>query len=245
MSSQDFERRVKSVAALADPLRRLLYRYVVTQTEPVSREQAAESVGVAVHAAKFHLDKLEADGLLKTEFRRPLGRRGPGAGRPAKHYRRADHEIEVSLPQRHYDLAGDLMARAITASEATARPIGEELSAAAAEAGRDLGVEARAAVTSRTSPNKLLSIVGDVLADQGYEPLRDGGTLRLANCPFHRLAQAHTDLVCGMNRDFVEGLIEGFGASSLNAVLTPTPGMCCVTIGLAERPAAKDTSPKT
>ncbi|HKG52593.1 MAG TPA: helix-turn-helix domain-containing protein, partial [Actinomycetales bacterium] len=59
----DLESSVNGVAALAEPVRRDLYLYVAGQAEPVSREQAAEGVGVAAHTAKFHLDKLALEGL--------------------------------------------------------------------------------------------------------------------------------------------------------------------------------------
>lgn len=231
----DFGERVTSVAALADPVRRSLYQYVVAQAEPVSREQAARGVGVAHHAAKFHLDKLEEDGLLDVEFHRAPGRRGPGAGRPAKHYKRSARDIEVSLPERHYDLPGELMARAISSTQTTARPVGDALSDAATAAGRELGAKARAAASPRSSTKKLIDAIGEVLTDQGYEPRIDGTTIRLANCPFHTLARNHTDLVCGMNLDLFDGLLEGAGASTLQARLDPSPGMCCVTIATRRR----------
>ena len=61
-------------------MRRELYRYVVAQPSPVSREQAAAGAGVARHVAKFHLDKLAEDGLLVTEYecRRAEAARRPG-----------------------------------------------------------------------------------------------------------------------------------------------------------------------
>jgi predicted ArsR family transcriptional regulator len=85
----------------------------------VSRDEAAAGVGVPRHRAKFHLDKLVGDGLLEAEYRRRSGRRGPGAGRPAKLYR-ASGELAVMLPGRRYELAGQLMARAITGPDARA-----------------------------------------------------------------------------------------------------------------------------
>ena len=113
------EQDATGVAALADPVRRRLYLFVCAQPGPVSRDQAAEAVGVPVHQAKFHLDKLEAEGLLESEYARLGGRRGPGAGRPAKLYRRCAREISVSLPDREYELAGQLMADAIDGAAAT------------------------------------------------------------------------------------------------------------------------------
>lgn len=230
MSNQDFDRRVSSIAALAEPVRRALYLYVVGQPKPVGREQAAVAVGVAHHVAKFNLDKLEEAGLLDVEYSRPPGRRGPGAGRPAKLYRRTSREIEVSLPERRYDLAGRVMATAIATAEQTAAPISEALAAAAKEAGRVLGQEVRAKAGVRPSQAGTFRAVSDVLTDHGYEPRAAGKTITLANCPFHSLAQNHTELVCGMNLDLMEGLLEGLGPGDLHARLTPTPGMCCVTI---------------
>ena len=82
MISRDTDDQLGSVAALGEPVRRALYRFVVAQPEPVSRERAATGVGVAHHVAKFHLDRLEADGLLEVEYRRPPGRGGPGPDGP-------------------------------------------------------------------------------------------------------------------------------------------------------------------
>jgi predicted ArsR family transcriptional regulator len=61
----------------------------------------------------FHLDKLVEEGLLDTEFRRLSGRRGPGTGRPTKLYRRSARNVAVTLPKRHYDLAGQILAGAV------------------------------------------------------------------------------------------------------------------------------------
>src|SRR5688572_8768019 len=136
MTSKDFDEQVVSIAALAEPVRRALYRYVISQPEPVSRERAAAGVGVAHHVAKFHLDKLNDDGLLDVEYRRPPGRSGPGAGRPTKLYRRSSNDISVSVPARRYDLAGDVLAEAITTAQHTGVAVGDAVCAAARAAGR-------------------------------------------------------------------------------------------------------------
>lgn len=230
VSSAELGRRVSSIAALAEPVRRALYLYVVGQAAPVSREQAAAAVGVAQHVAKFNLDRLEEHGLLEAEFARPPGRSGPGAGRPAKLYRRTAREIEVSLPERRYDLAGQVMARAITTSEQSRIAIGDALAAAATEAGRALGHEVLAKVGTRPGKGARRNAISEVLADHGYEPRMAGKTITLANCPFHRLASNHPDLVCGMNLDLMNGLLDTLPSCELAARLTPTPGMCCVTI---------------
>ena len=127
MASDDFEERIAGVASLAEPQRRALYRFVVDRGDAVSKDEAAAAMGVARSVAAFHLDRLVADGLLTTEFRRLTGRQGPGAGRPAKLYRRAEGELSVSLPARQYDLAAGLLAAAVDEATRTGTPVGEAL----------------------------------------------------------------------------------------------------------------------
>src|SRR3954464_11035711 len=111
--TEDLAGQIAAVGALADPARRALYPFLAASEAPVSRDQAAADVGLARHTVKFHLDRLVDEGLLETEYRRLSGRRGPGAGRPAKLYRRSTREFDVTLPERHYDLAGQILAEAV------------------------------------------------------------------------------------------------------------------------------------
>lgn len=231
MNGRDFAGRVTSIAALAEPVRRALYLYVVGQVEPVSREQAAATVGVPRHVAKFNLDKLEEEDLLDVEYARPAGRGGPGAGRPAKLYKRSNREVEVSLPERRYDLAAQVMAEAITQAEEQGVPIGDALRDAARHAGNTLGSEAKRKAGARRGRADQLRAVQDVLADRGYQPRADeGGGLALANCPFHALAEAHRTLMCGVNLDLIDSLVQAAGPRDVRAELSPSPGMCCVRI---------------
>ena len=230
-SSAAFDAQITGIAALGDPLRRALYRYVVAQAGPVNRDEAAEGVGVARHVAKFHLDKLVDDGLLAVEYARPPGRRGPGAGRPAKLYRRSPRELAVSLPQRDYELAGRLLAKAVTEAERDGTSIGDALRTVARRAGRALGDEARSSVGPRPTESALRDAAIGVLIDCGYEPRRDGADVTLVNCPFHALAEDYTDLVCGMNLQLLSGLVDGLEDAHLEARLEPTPGLCCVRLG--------------
>lgn len=230
LQREAFDSRVEGIATLGEPVRRALYRYVVGQPSPVSRDEAGEGVGVARHVAKFHLDKLVDDGLLEVEFRRPPGRGGPGAGRPAKLYRRSSREVEVSLPDRRYDLAGRLLARAITDAGSDGTPVVEALSRSARDAGSALGQEARTRVGRRPSRKALTTAACEVLAELGYEPRSEGGEISLANCPFHALAADYIELVCSMNRDLLTGVLAGLGHEGLDARLEPVPGMCCVRL---------------
>jgi predicted ArsR family transcriptional regulator len=135
-------RRIRGVGTLTEPVRRALYLFVAGHTEPVSRDAAAAGLGIARHLAKFHLDRLVDEGLLETQFQRLTDRTGPGAGRPAKLYRRAAGEVSVSLPERQYRLAGELMAAAIDASATQGVPVLDALSEVAARRGREVATGA-------------------------------------------------------------------------------------------------------
>jgi predicted ArsR family transcriptional regulator len=215
----DLGSSVTGVAALAEPVRRDLYLYVVAQAEPVSRQQAADGVGVATHIAKFHLDKLALEGLLDVEFRRRSGRAGPGAGRPTKLYRKSQREVSISLPQRQYALAAELMARAIDAAAQDGRPVVETLHREADALGRS--------IAARAGPPP---DVCSVLAEQGFEPHEERGTIRLGNCPFAALAHEHTELVCAMNLALVAAIASASGEPGLSPRLDPTLGRCCVVL---------------
>jgi predicted ArsR family transcriptional regulator len=235
--TSNLERRIAGIAALDQPLRRELYRHLVTAGW-TTRDEAAVALGIPRSVAAFHLDKLVEAGVLETRFERLSGRRGPGAGRPSKLYRPSQDEVAASVPERNYDLAGSLLATAVAESTRTGAPVGDCLRVAARAAGRQLGEEARAAVSGPAPHADRRSAVVEVLARHGYEPQVDqrdrSEDIALANCPFHRLAEEHRELVCGMNLDFLAGLVEGIGPSDrLTARLDPAPGYCCVRIAAA------------
>jgi predicted ArsR family transcriptional regulator len=218
----DRDTQVAAVAALAEPSRRRLYDHVVRQPAPVSRDEAAAAVALPRATVAFHLDRLVAEGLLDVVFERRTGRTGPGAGRPSKLYRRAGRSVEVSLPERSYDLAGDLLATALTEAEASGEAPRTVLERRAFERGREFAAAAGAEGGR--------DLVLQVLEDNGFEPRTDDGGIALANCPFHVLARAHTELVCGMNLHLLGGVLDGVRSPGLVARLRPEPGMCCVRL---------------
>jgi predicted ArsR family transcriptional regulator len=225
----DFGARVTSVAALAEPVRRDLYRFVGRQSEPVSREEAASGVGVPLHTAKFHLDKLVDDGWLDVEYRRPPGRRGPGAGRPAKRYRRSSRQVAVSLPERRYEWAGRLLAQAVTDAERDDVPVSAALSQVVRDEGHALGAMILEDAGPGTRTERREAIVR-TLEDCGFEPKVDQTGVTLVNCPFHALADRYTDLVCGMNLGLIDALLARVERTGLEARLDPAPSRCCVRL---------------
>ncbi|GGQ15380.1 helix-turn-helix transcriptional regulator [Streptosporangium pseudovulgare] len=205
MSSDD----LGVVAILQDPVRRAVYEYVAAQGREVGRGEVAEAVGAQRTLAAFHLDRLVEAGLLEAGFRRLTDRTGPGSGRPAKVYRRAAGEWQVSVPARDYRTLALVLAEVVELlggderAEEAARRAGTRL----AEPGEDLA---------------------GLLRRRGYEPYEEEGRLRLRNCPFHVLAGEHPMLVCSMNLALCQGMLEGSGEEGVTARMDPRPGECCV-----------------
>jgi predicted ArsR family transcriptional regulator len=218
--------QVSAVAALDEPTRRRLYDHVVRHSEPVSRDEAAAALGLARTTAAFHLDRLVDEGLLAVVHERRTGRTGPGAGRPAKLYLRSTCDVAVSLPQRRYDLAGQLLAAALEEADGSGDSPRAVLGRRAYEMGRELADTAGPAAGDVDARDAVL----DVLGKHGYEPRVDGDAMVLVNCPFHVLAREHTALVCGMNLRLLGGLLDGLGSTGLTARLHPAPGHCCVRL---------------
>ncbi|MGY4771674.1 helix-turn-helix transcriptional regulator [Kribbella sp. CWNU-51] len=212
-----WDARVQAVAALEEPTRRRLYEYVVGRPEPVSRDDAAAALELPRTTAAFHLDKLTEEGLLATCYERRTGRTGPGAGRPAKLYHRSDREIEISLPERQYAVAGRLLAAAVADAETTGSSPRDAVNRRAREYGEALGRAAGGAPLT------------EILAAHGFEPRPDKDGIALANCPFRRIAQEQPQLVCGMNLHLLAGLVSALDIP-YEARLVPTPGHCCVRL---------------
>ena len=228
------------VVQLAEPTRRALYDYVTGRQKWVSREQAADAIGIQRGVAAHHLDRLAADGLLETDYQRLNERRGPGAGRPAKVYRRTPSEIAVSLPPRQYELAGRVLADAVDRSQRTGIPISRAIDEAARGEAKVIAADTNAELGGRASATARRARLFAELRARGFEPetLDDGVTV-LHNCPFHQLAKHHTELICGMNLCLLDTLVSELDGTGLRAALEPEDGYCCVRF----HPDGSDQSP--
>lgn len=229
---------IRAIALLDEPHRRALYELVTARREPIGRDEAARALEIGRELAAFHLDRLAAAGLLDVEYRRLSGRAGPGAGRPAKLYRRSTREARVSLPARDYERLASLFAEAIEGE-------GGEAAHAAADAlayhrGAEEGRVARARVAaSQPDASQLQAGLVELLGEDGYEPsVSPDGVLHLQNCPYHALSVTHRDLTCGMNLAWAKGVLGGLNGevgshagprtAGLRAEFVPEPGRCCI-----------------
>lgn len=218
------------MAALDDDLRRRMYLFIRSRATPVSRDEAARHVGISRKLAAFHLDKLVERGLLTAHYARPPGRSGAGAGRSSKLYEPSDLEVELSIPERRYDLAGEILAEAL--ERAPDPGAVAEAHRVAFERGQRIGRGVKEELRLRPpGTERALAIAEETLGEYGFEPYRQGsGAVALRNCPFDRLARQAPELVCGLNRGFIDGLLRGLGNDSVEAALEPHEGRCCVVL---------------
>jgi len=223
------EAALETVSVLGEESRRQMFAFIRRARRPVTRDEAAESVGISRKLAAFHLDKLVDAGLLRAGSSLPGEIRK--VGRRPKVYEPTDAEIRVSIPDRRHELLADLLLQAVltegddeTATQAAVRTAGQR--------GRELGEAQREATRpGRIGAERGLTACERMLDQYGFEPVRETATqLRLRNCPFHPLAAKAPDLVCGMNHAFVTGYLEAMHISGVEAVLAPRPGECCVEV---------------
>jgi predicted ArsR family transcriptional regulator len=220
-----------AAAVLADDMRRRMYAFIRRADGPVTRDEVAAEVGISRKLAAFHLDKLAAAGLLRTSFARAGGLRR--AGRSPKRYEPAEVDLQVSIPPREHTLLAGILVDAMLATPGDSAALAAL--SAAAQRGRELGRAERAAARpGRLGAERALTLASGFLGASGFEPVRAAPTLvLLRNCPFHPFAGQARDLVCGINRAFLNGFLAGLEAESATAVLNPSPGHCCVELRAA------------
>lgn len=217
MDSRELHELVGRLCVLDDAVRLRAYEEVRHHAQPATRAHVAKALGISVNLAAHHLDKLVDAGLLKASYARPPGAGGRGGGRPAKHYHPTEVELEVSIPPRRYDVAARLLAGAV-----------DDL--ASGEAPERAGHAAAYAVGRQVAAGA--SDAEQALERLGYAPAEEQRKLVLTNCPFRRVAESNTAVVCGLNLALVRGLLRG-ARDRRRTSLAPSPQRCCVVIGPA------------
>jgi predicted ArsR family transcriptional regulator len=209
MDENHLDADLGAIGSLIDPTRRRLYVFVARSKEPIGRDEAADALGIPRQTAAYHLDRLAEEGLVDVEFLRRSGRTGPGAGRPAKLYKRTDRDHEVSVPPRRYGLAARILLEVVS-TRAIKR---KDLAAAAHRIGAELGKVG----------------LDQALRGTGYDPVMEEGEIRFRNCPFHVLKNQDQRTVCNLNLGLVEGMLEASG-DGRKAYLEPSEAYCCVRV---------------
>jgi predicted ArsR family transcriptional regulator len=228
MNTRQLERTLSDLTStLGDPTRRSIYLTVRESADPVTAAQVAAEFDIHANVARHHLDRLADEGYLEITHKRPQGKNGPGAGRPAKCYSSTDKEIELQFPARRYDLLADLLIRVVQKLEP------ERASEIAAEVGHEYGVELAGTLDLPDTGGfaAVLATVQQAMVDVGFavDTNTNSRQLLMSHCPFGRTAFDHPEVVCSLDRGIVNGLMEALHHAT-DTVTTPkeTWGEGCV-----------------
>jgi predicted ArsR family transcriptional regulator len=227
--SLEFDRSIGDLtSALGDPTRRAIYIAVRESADPMTSGAVAGLFDIHSNVARHHLDKLAGDGYLRVTHRRPSGRSGPGAGRPAKCYEVTSKIIDLHFPARRPDMLVDLLLRIL---DRVSPPAMEAL---AFEVGREYGRELAAEVGTPDEAGYAgaITAVAKALSGMGFGIAAETGDSRLvtAVCPFGTAAVGHPDVVCSLDRGMMTGLFESLSEDCEPTLHANTdPVEACVT----------------
>lgn len=219
-------------ALLASPVRRSIVELLQRQPEKddadtrraggMTAAQLAERLGLHVTTLRFHLDQLERAGLITSHFTTVYG-----VGRPRKIYALAHPSARFRDDLSHMIVLARLLTTSVSA-HLTPDQAGHQWA-------RENVVlpGAGPATTAGAWLTKIGRLV-DVLQHWGYQPeltTSDGGRscrIDLVDCPFLDLAQANPDVVCGIHRGLLSGVLEQLGEDRVEVSLRPfvDPGLC-------------------
>lgn len=187
---------------------------------PMTARQVADRLGLHLNTARFHLDALVRQGLLRRE-----DAPAAGPGRPAVHYSLVPG-MDRGGPRNWRLLAEMLLGHLATHDDA---------GAAAVAAGQTWGryLVDPAAPGQQLSVGQTLTRLVDFLADIGFAPrLVEDGTkprVEIRHCPFLELAETHRDLVCGLHLGLMRGALDELGTAVCADTLVPfTDPQTCV-----------------
>lgn len=219
MDTKTLESRISDLtAALGDPTRRAIYITVRESAEPLTTSTVADLFGIHPNVARHHLDRLADDGYLRVSHRRPTGKGGPGAGRPAKCYEATSKEVSVHFAPRRFEMLVDMLIRVLD------QVAPENVGQVAESVGRSYGGELAAEIGVPDQPgyDGAVQAVARAMTGLGFsvDPDAPGQRLLTTHCPFGEAATSHPEVICSLDRGIVAGL---FGALSYdcNPVIIP------------------------
>lgn len=183
----------RAISALQDQTRRrILLDFYVHQAE-WTVDGVAEAVGVHRTVAHRHLERLVALGYLTS------GQRRGKSGKPAKLYRLAGHQIDLSYPVRRFARLSALLAESL-------QQRGQEGIQGAREAGRRYG----ASLVGK--PSDSVQSVLRQLAPLGADyVIVDQDQVLARNCIFRQACAVAQGVVCELHAGLLEGAFQQAG----------------------------------
>ena len=205
--------------ALADDTRYRLYRYLRLSGRPVAVRELSTRLSLHPNTLRPHLRRLEEVRLVSSETRK-----GTGAGRPQTVYSAIDADDGAG---RDYRLLAEILTPLVSGTRTRERA--KEL---AREWGAYLVARSAPKPAARRPPGPDLAVLQAAMAEAGFDPRfrrRSARTvdITLRACPFRDLEAEQADLICGIHRGLLEGIL---GASRPALVLTafePDPTRAC------------------
>lgn len=194
-------------AALASSAKRRVLDALGRAPGPLDAHEVAAILGAHVTTARFHLEQLEAAGLVS---------------------RRAEAAKRRGRPRVLYVVAGAL--RDETSRGKLISVLAEALSDADGVESVAESAGAQWAETIQTDSDRdPVETLLDVLSGIGFEPDAHAELIRLNGCPFRDAAREQPRVVCSVHRGLIDRVLLGSGT---DARLTPfvEPELCTVSL---------------
>jgi predicted ArsR family transcriptional regulator len=182
-----------------------ILEYLLDKPGGCPLEEIAAHLGVTKTAAREHVLKIEALGLL--QFEDSKGE----VGRPKRRYRLSPRGLEA-FPRQYSWLSNEILALLVGEFGADgASRLMQKLAGTVADSMRER-------FERKTSPAARLAEVSAALNELGYRAsvkqsdLRKGAVLEATNCVYHTVAKAHPEL-CAFDIKFIEKASGGLKVS--------------------------------
>ncbi|GAA1809777.1 helix-turn-helix transcriptional regulator [Agromyces neolithicus] len=209
-------REVQYHAALASPTRRQVLDAIVAASGPLDVTAVADAAGIHVTTARFHLDQLEAAGLIE---RRMVPE--PRRGRPRVRFVPTGAVRDDDAREQLIDVLASVIADDAGGGDRSA------------QAGRRWAEALEGPANSSPGLAQPVSGLVDALSRLGFEPevSPTADAIRLLACPFRDAARVHPEVVCAVHRGLIDRTLERAGGS-IAAELVPfvEPELCLVRL---------------
>jgi predicted ArsR family transcriptional regulator len=198
--------RLAVLKALGDNTRYAIYLELARSPRPQATAEIAETLDLHPNTVRPHLERMREAGLLDVE----TDARGT-VGRPQHRYSIATDAPTLGLEPATFPVLSRMLVRL-----AAAAGLGSD---EAVEAGREQGAHdaLEAGVAGGGDARLCLNVLVARLDALGFDPaaVDDDGeaTVAFTHCPFRDLAEHHPDVVCGLHRGLVEGIVETVGGA--------------------------------
>jgi predicted ArsR family transcriptional regulator len=221
-------------AGAAGGRREQVLRLLRSSDRPLSAAEVAETTGLHLNTARFHLDGL-VEGRLAERTSEPRDQ----PGRP-----RILYTAQGAAPgPRSYALLAEML----TGLVASLTDVGPAAISAGQAWGRHL-IE-RAAPSQRVDAEEAVVRLNRVLTAIGFEPevrtSATGSEVRLHHCPFREVAEKHTDVVCAIHLGLMQGALTELQAPIAATSLEPfvATNLCVARLQPATTAPVRGTQP--